>query len=473
MKKLLLIVLAMSFVYVGCDLIDGTGVSNPNLTLDEATSAPNSANAWLAGIDRRTAIVMNNFLTTAEITTDNVENKNTFFNQNVNSGTIRKIDTDIENTNFQFARLREQAAYGLEVVLTERDPAAAGTEIEAEMHFYLGYAHLLAAENMTALPAEPGGEPQAPEAHFQLAVDAFNSANSVMSKPEYTLGLARAHYGLGNQADAVSAANAFLNSAPADFVRFIEFDGTNGPTSTIQNAVYDRQTFNDLQPLPRLDFLDPKYGSLPGTEQSPIPMLKAEEAHLIIAEAQLADDNLAGAVSTMEDIIDLVDSRPTREFNETNENRRGNEGNPLRPNTSDFVVQSSPGAGFQAGLVLDRTENTVVPTISGTSVTPQDLADVASDNTELLRILYLMRQEIFFLEGRRMFDLGIRWPVSEVEELNNENVTEAHVQPVIPSYIPSPYISMNEFEADFDTNEVTILVDMNRVIAEQRGNRFN
>ena len=72
-----------------------------------------------------------------------------------------------------------------------------------------------------------------------------------------------------------------------------------------------------------------------------------------------------------------------------------------------------------------------------------------------------------------MFDLGIRWPVSEVEELNNENVTEADVQPVIPSYIPTPYVSMNEFEADFDSFEVTIQIDMNRVIAEQRGNIFN
>lgn len=473
MKKLILIILAMSFVYVGCDLVDGTGVTNPNLTLEEATASANSATSWLAGTERRTAIVMNNFLTTAEITSDNVENKNTFFNQNVNSGTIRKIDQDIENTNFQFARLREQASYGIEVVIPENDPEAAGTEVEAELYFYLGYAHLLAAENMTSLPAEPVGVPQSPETHFQAAIGAFNSANNIVADPSYDLALARAHYGAGNKTEAVAAADAFLGSAPEDFVRYIEFDGVNGPSSTIQLAVYERQTFNDLQPLPRLDFLDPKYGDLPGTDQSPIAMLKAEEAHLIIAEAQLSDGNLAGAADTMFDIVALVDSRPTRDFDESNENRIGNEGFPQRPNSSDFVVRSSPSSPFQSGLILDRTDATTVPTISGTSVTDLDITANVADGTELLRLVYLMRQEIFYLEGRRMFDLGIRWPVSEVEELNNENVTEADLQPVIPSYIPSEYITMNEFEADFDSNEVTIAIDMNRVIATQRGNRFD
>lgn len=473
MKKLFLIALTISFVYVGCDLIDGTGVTNPNLTLTDATGSANSASAWLVGTERRAALLMNSFLTTAEITTDNVENKNTFFNQNVNDGTIRKIDQDIENTNFQFARLREQASYGLNVVIPENDPDAAGTEIEAEFHFYLGYAHLLAAENMTSLPAEPEGEPQSPETHFQVAISAFEDALEDGSDPSYELALARAHYGAGNKTEAVSFAESFLNNVPQDFVRYIEFDGVNGPASTIQLAVYDRQTFRDLQPLPRLDFLDPKYGDLPGTDQSPIAILKAEEAHLIIAEAQLSDNNLSGAADTMKDLVALVNTRPTRDFNETNENRIGNEGFPQRPDSSAFVVRTEPDAAFISGLVLDRTETTTVPTISGTSVTEQIIDDNASSETELLRLVYLMRQEIFYLEGRRMFDLGIRWPVSEVEELNNNNVTESDVQPVIPSYIPTPYITMNEFEADFDSFEVTIQVDMNRVIAEQRGNRFN
>ncbi|TVR31585.1 MAG: hypothetical protein EA390_06250 [Balneolaceae bacterium] len=472
MRKLALILLAISFVYAGCDLIDGTNVVNPDLTLDEAVESADSGERWLAGVERRTAIVMNNFLTTAELSTDNYVNRNTFFNQNVDDGVIRSIDTDIENTNFQFARLRNQANFGINTVIPENDPQLAGTSVEAELYFYLGYAHLLAAENMTSLPAEPEGAPQSPAAHFDLAIDAFTQANSIAPDPSYDLALARAHYGAGNQSLAVQAANTAIANAPADFVRYIRFDGVNGPASTIEAAVYNRQSFNDLQPLPRLDFLDPKYGDLGGTNVSPIPMLKVEEAHLILAEAHLADDNLALAKGKMLDIVNLVGDRPTREFNETQEGRIGNPGFPQRPNTSDFVVRDDENSPFRAGLVLDRTAATVVPTISGTSVTAA-MVDALTDETEALRVVYLLRQEIFFGEGRRMFDLGVRWPVSNVEALNNPNVTDADTQPVIPNYIPTPYFTMNAFEADFDTFEVTIAIDMNRVIATQRGNRFN
>jgi tetratricopeptide (TPR) repeat protein len=473
MKKISLILLAIAIAFVGCDLIDGTNVTNPDLTLDNAVAAANSAELWLAGVERRTALVMNSFLVTAELSTDNYVNRNTFYNQNVDDGIIRSIDTDIENTNFQFARLRNQANFGINSVIPDHDPGAAGTATEAELYFYLGYAYLLAAENMTSLPAEPEGVPQGPAVHFDLAISAFTQANSIAADPSYDLALARAHYGAGNKQQAVQFANAAISSGPADYVRYIEFDGIALLTSsTIQNAVYDRQTFNDLQPLPRLDFLDPKYGDLPGIQESPIPMLKMEEAHLIIAEAHLSDNNLNLAKEKMQDIIGLVDSRPTRAFNETEEGRIGNTMFPQRPNSSNFVVRADANSPFREGLVLDRNEATIVPTISGTSVT-SDMVDALTDGTEALRTLYLLRQEIFFGEGRRMFDLGVRWPVSNVEALNNPNVSDADTQPVIPSYIPTPYFTMNEFDADFDTFEVTIAIDMNRVIAEQRGNRFN
>ena len=472
MRKLALTLLAFAFFYAGCDLIDGTNVVNPDLTLDEAVSAENSAERWLTGIERRTALVMNNFLTTAELSTDNYVNRNTFFNQNVDDGVIRSIDTDIENTNFQFARLRNQANFGINTVIAENDPDFAGTRVEAEMYFYLGYAHLLAAENMTSLPAEPEGVTQGPAAHFDLAISAFTQANSIAADNSYDLALARAHYGAGNQSQAVQFANTAISNSTDDFVRYIQFDGVNGPGSTFEAAVYGRQSFNDLQPLPRLDFLDPKYGDLGGTNVSPIPMLKVEEAHLILAEAHLADNNLSLAKDKMLDIVELVGNRPTRGFNETQEGRVGNPGFSQRPDSSAFVVRADADSPFREGLILNRTAETIVPTISGTSVT-DTMVDDLSDETEALRVLYLLRQEIFFGEGRRMFDLGVRWPVSNVERLNNPNVTDADTQPVIPSYIPTPYFTMNAFEADFETLEVTIAIDMNRVIATQRGNRFN
>jgi len=470
MKKYLILSILIVTAFVGCDLIDGTNVTNPDLTLDEAVEQPNSATAWLNGLDRRTSFVYNAFLTTAELTTDNYENKATFFNQNVDNGTFRDIDTDINASQLQMGRLREQAQFGLTDVL-ENDPDAAGTEIEAEMYFFLGWAHIMSGETFVALPAEGGGEPQTPETHFQAAINAFTAANAISPSISYDMGLARAHYNLGNRTEAVQFAEAVLNADPS-FIREARYDGVNGPTNEFQNAVYDRQSFNDLQPLPRLDFLDPKYGDLGGTNESPVIMQSAEEAHLIIAEAQLTDGvaGLANAQQTMLNLLALVDTRPVRDFDETEEGRTGTAGTETRPNSSDFVVASEPGEPFIEDLVLDRTASTTVSTVSGTSVTQADI-NALTDETEALRTLYLMRQEVFFGEGRRMFDLGVQWPVSEVEALNNENVTDQHRQPFIPAYMPTPYGTINDFTVD--GTEVTIAIDMNRVIAEERGNRFN
>lgn len=471
MKKFLITALVLAAAVAGCDLIDGTQVRNPDLLLNEAVNQPNSAQSWVRGLDRRIAFVYNDHLITAELTSDNYENKATFFNQNVDGGTFRYIDDDFDDAQFQIGRLREQAEYGLETVL-EADPGASGTELEAEMHFYKGWAHLLAGELFVALPAEALGTPQSPEFHFQAAINAFTQANSITSQVSYDLALARAHYNLGNRNEAVQFAQQVL-SADNEFLRVAEYDAVNEPVNDMQDAAYDRQNFNDLQPLPRLDFLDPKYGDLPGVQESPVIMQSAEEAYLIIAEAQLSDGaaGLPLAQQTLLDLLDLVGNREVREFDETEEGRTGTSSTVTRPNSSDFRVRADADSPFKEGLILDRTVATPVPVVSGTSVTSGDILGTTNPNGDALELLYLMRQEVFFGEGRRMADLGVKWPVSEIEYLNNENVTDAHIQAHIPSYMPSPYSTINAFSVN--GNDVTIAIDMNKVIAAQRGNKFN
>lgn len=487
-KKVFSIIIVLLLVSAGCDLIDGTGAENPNLTLDEAASQPNSAAAIVTGLNRRMAYIYGGtqpnttFLTVAELTTDNYVNRATFFNQNVDNGQFRDSDVDINGAQFHMHRLRELAKFGLTTVL-ENDPDAAGTEQEAEMHFHKGWAHLLIAETFVTLPAEPQGVPILPEDQFQLAIESFTAANQVHPKASYDLALARAHYGLGNAGQAVSYAEAVLAADP-DFVRFVRFDGLNAPGSSFENAVYNRQTFNDLQPLPRLDFLDPKYGGEPGTAVTPIPIQKAEEAYLIISEAQLAQgaNGVAPAQQTLLNLLALVHTRPVELIDDSQEGRVGTAVTVQRPNRSDYLVAAEPGAPLRAGLVLDRTNSTPTPRISGTSVT-EDMIINAVTPDEALYTLYLIRQEIFFGEGRRMFDLGIRWPVSENEALNNENITDEQRLPFIPSYLPSNYGDMNRFQdngidedgnrIETDSYEAVILIDMNRVLVASRGNRFN
>jgi len=473
MKKTILLTFCMSIAVLSCDLIDGTGIENPNLPVDDAVNLPNAARPWVNGLNEQIASVYGEFLTTAELSTDNYINVQTFYNQNVDNSTYRDIDDDFDDTQRALSTLREQAIFGLDRVL-ENDPSSAGTELEAEMYFFKGLANLMLGELTTAFPAEAKGATVDPATLFQNAIQDFNNALNIDGSSEtaisYRLALARTHYNLGNQSEAVSAANAAIAAdGNDDYIRFVEFDGVNGPFNNFQDAVYDRGNFDDLQPLPRLDYLDPKY-AIQGTDESPVPMFKIEEAYLIVAEAQLAGNDLPGARSTLQDLLAIVNSRPTRDFDETAEGRVNAKTGFQRPNSSSFIVRASSSDPFKSGLVLDRTESTTVPTVSGTSVTAADITALSSADGDALETLYLMRQEIFFGEGRRIFDLGIRWPVHEIEALNNPNITAADRTAVVPSFLPTGP-EMDAFTVS--GNEVTISFNVNRIIAQQRGNRFN
>src|SRR5690606_22254844 len=102
--------------------------------------------------------------------------------------------------------------------------------------------------------------------------------------------------------------------------------------------------------------------------------------------------------------------------------------------------------------------------VSATKVTSADIR-AADTKNELLYLIYLMRQEIFFAEGRRMIDLGIRFPVSQLEEQNNANVRSEHTQAQIPSFIPLNQ-ELDDFSVDQQSGVVTIKHDMNKVLVQ-------
>ena len=477
MKKLTYIIISIALFVNGCDIFDGTGTTNPDLTIDRTLGQPNTPDAWVNGLLEQSASTYNQYMVSAELATDNYINLETFFNQNVDGGTYRDIDDDFDDTQSAIATLRENATFGLNTIIP--DAELTNSPLEAEMHFHKGLANILAGELFTALPPSSDTLAVEPRVFFNTAIEDFqNAIDASDSDPDadigYRIALARAHYNLGNQSEAVSVSQNVIAADPGkDFVRFLQFDGVNGPTNTLQNAVFDRASFDDLQPLPRLDFLDPKYGEQ-GDQESPIPMMKVEEAYLIIAEAQLADNDLPGAQQTMLDLLDVVDSRPTRDFNETAEDRGKDDAQKVnRPDNTNFEVRASSNDPFKENLVLERTAATTVPTVSGTSVTADDINNLTDASGDALELLYLMRQEIFFGEGRRMVDLGIRWPVSETEALNNESITDADRQATIPSYLqPIDEVAPDMDSFTVDSTSVTISTNYNSVIAQQRGNIF-
>ena len=280
------------------------------------------------------------------------------------------------------------------------------------------------------------------------------------------LASARAYYFLGNKTEAVSAANAAIAADPT-FVRFAMFDAINGPTNAMQDALYDRGTFDDLQPLPKLDFLDPKYNGADATTEVDVPILKIEEAHLILAEAALADNDLMTAQNLMKEIINLVATRPTQTFDDAREGR--DHDNPgTRPDNPSVMVAASAADPMRAGLVIDRQSgNVTVPVVSATSVTA-DMVDALSDADDALEMLYLMRQEIFIAEGMRMVDMGVKFVTSEVERILNEKVTSDDVTPNIPAFIDAIKTELDAFDYDAGAGTCVIKHNVNRILVDNK-----
>ncbi|MEM7299426.1 MAG: hypothetical protein AAF391_14305, partial [Bacteroidota bacterium] len=433
--KLILISALFGLMVNGCDLTDPTEVVNPNITEETIVGTPNSTSLWLVGMERQMAITYNSLVDIAELAADNYVNTQTFFNQAFDGLDIRFNDADVNTLQFTIADLRESANTGINTI--HPGDSESTDEQLAELYFYRGWGYLLAGEIFKTLPDVPGETALAADQHIANAVLDFEEAELIdNTNASYKLALARAYYYSGDRSNAVTKANEAITLDP-DLLRSVEYDAVNGPTNTMQNALQDRGNFDDYQPLPSLDFLDPKQYAISGTEDSPIHIQKIEEAHLIIAEAQIADGTLTDANQTMRDVIALVATRQVATIDDAVEGRT-NDATTNTFNRPDVTTATVAFAGevARAGLILDRQAGDVsVPIVSGTSLTDADVNGLVTED-DFLEALYLMRQEIFIAEGRRMTDLGIKLPVSEVEQLSNPNITSSDIEADVPTFLP-------------------------------------
>ncbi len=441
---------------------------NPNLSEDAVKGVPNSASNLLLGCERQIALCMNEIVVISEIASDNYQNTQTFFNQFLDRLDIDATDADIEDTQEDFALLRELALSGLNEIGPE-DPNFDDQQA-AEFNFMAGYAHLLMGMYFKSLPAEPLGAAQSSSTHLQVATGYFDAALSLASENRTItsahLGNARANYYLGNQSEAVASANAAIASDP-EFVRFAQYDAVNGPTNSMQDALWDRATFDDLQPLPTLDFLDPKYNGSDAVNDVDVPILKIEEAHLILAEAAIAGGDLGTAQTTMKDIVALVGTRPTQTFDDSSDGRT-QDAPGSRPDNEKVVVSAGGGAPALPGLVINRQMGPVtIPVVSGTSVT-DGMIDAVTTEDEALELLYKMRQEIFIAEGIRFVDLGLKLVVHQTEALLNDNITDADQTPEIPSFIEGIRTELDAFTYDIGGESATVTHNLNKIIVANK-----
>ncbi|QEH43546.1 tetratricopeptide repeat protein [Chitinophaga sp. XS-30] len=442
-------------------------ILNPNVTDQVYLDNPDAAKSWVNGLRRQLALTMNQVVVSTELVSDNYFNNRTLSSKVFDIPQIDYFDLDVNNLQVHIQRLREMADYGLEKVLPADHSATANDS--AEIYFSKAFAHLLSGELFVALPGSSTGPVLTPAGHLDIAIENLDKAigltTDVNEKDAYILLKARAWYAKGNAANAVQFATAV--SGNKTLLRQAKYDGINGVSNDMQTFLFSSVN-NEFAPLPRLDFLDPKYyhTGLASGDQKPVTIAKAEEAALIIAEAQASANELPAARQTLKDMLtEIVALRPVVMLDDSKETRNG--GNrtdyPLTAVQVKFDAQDAPRSNY----VLDRKAGNVKAyTVSGTMVTAADI-DAATDQDAVLYILYRLRQEIFMAEGRRMKDLGIRLPVSQTEQLNNSHVLPEHIKAQIPAFIPLNR-GMDDFTYDKDNGIVTMAYDMNKVLVANK-----
>ncbi len=455
-----------------CDLISPSDIVNPNVDEDTFKHTTNALQSWVNGTNSTFATTVGEFVELTEILSDNYFNNYSKGSKVFDFPTILYTDPDVATLQRGVGALREMALNGLNNI--SKTDNTMTVEQEFNLRYVEGYSYLLAGEYFVGLPEENGGEIKDWKHNLNKAIGTFNTCLTLAQTNDdkafiQTL-LARAFYKLGDKQAAVSHAQAALDLS-ANFIKQVTFDGKNSVDNSFQGYTYGLPYGTAFQPLPRLDFLDPKYfQTTDPLEQRPICIAKAEEPYLIMAEAEIADNDLARAKQTMTSLLALVKARPVQKGVNDQVEQRDNGGYKKYPNSSAFKVAASATDSLRSGLILDRQAPNLIniPYISGTSVT-QQMIDQCEGQDNLLRLVYLMRQEIFFGEGRRAADLGIRLPVCEVEAANT--ASEGYTQAQIPSFIPLNQ-DMDAFTIDYEAKTVVIKHNMNNVIVDNKNTEY-
>jgi hypothetical protein len=469
------LVLIGTVAIAGCDFLDPTDVENPRTTVEDLANAENPTASLLAGGRAQFARLVSSASVVSEVVSDNYSIHGTGLSKVWD--TPRDVTSSIANSTgddtglyWNAQELKALTSFILDEIAPNDDTAL--PDDIAEAHYYRGMAYLMLGENFSFAPVEPDAAPLSAAELLDRAVAEFGEAASFGTRT--TAALARVHRARGDATAASTAAGAAL-AADAEFAFLQEFD-----VSSVENtphAYLVTRALQEMQPLPRLDFLDPKFL----TRESGIAVAKAEEMHLILAEAALAAADLPTAQTELRNAILLAQSRGTDDFDD--DDPRLNANLSVRPRDATITVRADAASPYRAGLVLTRPGVVTQAPLSGTSLDGDSVAALATED-ELWHAFHLARQEILFLEGRRMSDLGIRLPMMSREIDANPAITSGDpgTAPVVPAYIPAgdgmdifspatPYEIVGESVNLIET-QVTINVDMNRVLADNRVTPF-
>ena len=477
-NKAVLVLLAV-LAAGACDAIDPTKVNNPTTTDDDLADAKNPTEALMPGLRAQFARMINAYVVATSVISDDYSIHGTGIVVDmdephlVTPDLVNSTGTSANGAYWNVQELRALGDFVIDVIIPN-DPNPDPAHV-AEAHYYRGMAYLTLGEIFSHAPHEEDGQAQPASAALGKAVTDLQSATAF--GPQAQAALARAHRLLGDAAAAAAAANAALGSAP-DLLFAPAYDDAFLANTSVFFLVL--RALQEMQPLPRLDFLDPKY-----TERgSPIAIAKAEEMHLILAEAALAGGDLAAARTGLVNAIDMAGTRGMVSFDDIDERRNADLS--LRPRSSEIMIRADADSPYRGGLVKDRpAEGLTVPSVSATSLDADSVAGLESAE-ELWHALWLARQEIMLLEGRRLADLGIKLPMMRREIDQNTSIDEGDpgTVAVVPGYIPqTPRYAMDIYspveiydgtgpDAQLLVTEVTMQVDMNRVLVQNNASPF-
>lgn len=473
LSKALLILTMAAAVFSGCSLIDPTDTTNQQTTeANLKEGADGAAKPFVKGIERRFLLLVDWLPMTSDVMSDNYDNITTYLGAEVDHPNLH--EDEITDSYNDVHDVRALADFTIETIIP--NDRLATDEQKALAYFYRGMSFLISAENWTKVPIAADTQPINMRERLNRAISDFDRA--LQFEPTLATQIhivrARAYRMLEDKTNAASAANAALGGSP-DFLYNALYD-----EQSITNAGYEfalNRNIHDLQPLPRLDFLDPKFLGL----TSPMPVAKMEEAHLILAEIKLSDGDFAGAKQSLANAITLAKSRPTDSFEDIDPRDRTDKTLDKLPSALGTLVKASPSAPALPNLFIrarGAPNMVTIPTVSGSSLDPADVLALSTttnaEKIELLRLLYLTRQEIFFFEGRRSSDLGMRRSVSKTEKEQNSTYSDPDELNVlngttiyVPSYMPEGGSDvMDRFTVS--GNIITILYDMNQILADNR-----
>ena len=469
---------AVVVLLAGCDAIDPTQVSNPTTTDADLADASNPTEALLPGLRAQFARMTNAYVV-AEVVTDSYSIHGTGIVVDMDDpGAIKPellngTGTSVSGVYWNVQELRALADFVIDEIAPNDETAPAS--LVAEAHYYRGMAFLTMGEVFSFVPHEEDGTPQPATTSLAKAVTDLQAATGFGAQANAAL--ARAHRLLGDAGAAEAAANTVLTAAPSFL--FAQAYDTNFLNNTAV-AFLVLRALQEMQPLPRLDFLDPKYT----TRDAAIPIASAEEMRLILAEAALASGDLSRAAAQLATAITIAGTRNMVMFDDIDERRNANLS--LRPRSSEIMIRADANSPFRAGLVLDRpAKGLEIPAVSGTSLDADSVSSLATAD-ELWHALWLARQEILLLEGRRLADLGIKLPMMqrEIDQNGSINEGDSGTTVTVPAWVPlNPryaidiYSPVELYDGDGPAaalleTEVTIEVDMNRVLTESRASPF-